>query len=137
MPGEAYLRYIGLPDWYPGWNALACDISETMLEAAEQVLADQQKDDPIARALMDEERPQPWIWTDVCVDHLQPGTRIAVNDWEGTIRAAHPDDAWRLYPDQIPTDLQPTTAAEWRQLAPTVRRGQVVAAYVPVPVAFT
>lgn len=133
--GESWLAYVGVPDDYPDINSLAREIDDAMWEAAQSLLEERKRADPLLRVLADE-RCTLWTWTTVPAGilpfgaeiHAAYGTAVHI----GRLRQPTDQDL-KWYPDRLGVDWigQTGEASGWGR--PEVRSDTEVDIRVPMP----
>ncbi len=76
-PAGDYLDYLGLPDDYPAGDQLEWEVYEEMVTAADLVLAEWKRRDPLLRVMMHEDC-ELWRWVKMPAGAVLHGTRICV-----------------------------------------------------------
>lgn len=146
-PGESWLEYVGVPDTYPGFTALAREVDDAMWEAAQDVLRERRAEDPLLRVLSDD-RAGLWDRVRCPAGDLPPGTWITVDEsssHRGSRMVARgetrPLNAYEIekaahmplsYADLVGVDWHGYTG-DWTGAWPHVVRSTEVTASLPIP----
>jgi hypothetical protein len=136
--GAQYLAYIDFPDehYYPDTPKLLHDLDDAILEAAEQVIGEWRRADPLLRALMVDDTALN-TWAPYPAGQLPPGTlvRLTQSDgiyWEGTTTGR----THVRYPDSVGVEVViGWTRGQfgWTCVSPIVTPETEIEAWVPVP----
>lgn len=134
-PAEGFLAWAGLPDDYPHGDQLARELDDELFTAAELVLADWKRQDPLLRVMLHDDC-ELWRWVPMLAGDVLYGTRICVEvkDFSGTRRhfgRVRPENRdGHRYAD----DARVYVKWEYNGEEPPFLRAQnPVDAYVPVP----
>lgn len=136
-PAEGFLAWAGLPNDYPHGDQLAKELDDELFTAAELVLADWKRQDPLLRVMMHDDC-ELRRWVPMLASDVLYGTRICVEVKNycvdtrrhfGRVRPENPTDGHR-YAD----DARVYVKWEWNgEEPPRLRAEDLVDAYVPVP----
>ena len=131
-PGEQYLAFVDLPDDdYPAAGQLRRDLDEAIMDAAEQVLAEWRRRDPLLRALLADGAALN-TWATYQAGQVPAGTLIRVtrngNVWEGR---ATGETFVRYYST---AEVRIDWKVRFGFAEPTITPTAEVEAWVPLPV---
>ncbi len=76
-PAEGFLAWVGLPDDYPHGDQLVTELNDELFTAAELVMAEWKRRDPLLRVLLHEDCAL-WRWVEMPAGDVQYGTRICM-----------------------------------------------------------